>query len=646
LEGDPAEALVELPDGRLGTIPTDRLTVAEPPEGSAYIGDGTLASVGDMVGHTDAPGFHEIKSINADGSITVGHPDHEDSNQDMDPSTLTRTEEMHSDSVPELDRMAEEGTEEPPSEDAAKLPEHVRVQLQVAMRASSRADQTGSLEDHSIAGRELNTTLAQMLRAGMDAEDSRVVRVRELLGHHSAEMERLEGGNAPQGDEPEIPDHVVGIQEQFEQASQAAESTGDGQAYEAAVYLGGQLRERLVNAGFDEDGATISELDERIRRYREAAYGDEDEIIYEDVDEDYEYDPGDVDPGWDDEDDAEVEDPAPATATDADGHKLEVDDFIDVNGERMQISHINPNTGVITYVNPEARYPSPHVIHSSEVIFIDSTAVDGDSEGVTSEQFLPSGFDPANYSDWGDRAADIAASPGPRLELLQQALSGNDRQALKDAIHAAYNGPTGLGRIGAKVEFRTVSRMDTAVQLSGRITTPDGRHIGEITRTFHFDDINDFNRVTEVHNDYLTIDPSFQGQGIASDLYRNQENWFIRDGVDKVSILANIDVGGYAWARAGFDYKNQAEAMRHIGRLRARAEDAGYTEVATRLNTEFRLMENNPNYYPTPFELSRLGYTPGARTWPGKEIMLGTNWDAVKHLRPPQGESSEQRIAS
>ena len=55
-----------------------------------------------------------------------------------------------------------------------------------------------------------------------------------------------------------------------------------------------------------------------------------------------------------------------------------------------------------------------------------------------------------------------------------------------------------------------------------------------------------------VHNALLTIDENFQGQGFAERFYEQTESRLTEEGYRAVWVQANIDVGGYAWARRGF----------------------------------------------------------------------------------------------
>lgn len=90
--GDPASVRirVETVDGRSGWVPTDRVTMAVPPRGGAFLGDGSVGYVGAHVTHVDRPGTSVIKKIDPDnGAVTVGSPHDSSNDVEADPSTLT-----------------------------------------------------------------------------------------------------------------------------------------------------------------------------------------------------------------------------------------------------------------------------------------------------------------------------------------------------------------------------------------------------------------------------------------------------------------------------------------------------------------------------------------------------------------------------
>jgi hypothetical protein len=100
-----------------------------------------------------------------------------------------------------------------------------------------------------------------------------------------------------------------------------------------------------------------------------------------------------------------------------------------------------------------------------------------------------------------------------------------------------------------------------------------------------------------------------------------------RNGVTEMTLTANNDVGGYAWARAGFEFASPTarsgvamDAVKLVKRQRF--------DEATR--AEIRRVADNPTASPADFAM--IGWKPGATMWPGKEIMLRSQWDAVMRL--------------
>lgn len=69
---------------------------------------------------------------------------------------------------------------------------------------------------------------------------------------------------------------------------------------------------------------------------------------------------------------------------------------------------------------------------------------------------------------------------------------------------------------------------------------------GKIKSTFYFDE-------KRVHMDYYRLPESDQGHGIMKQVMAQQMQIWKDAGIEKVDLYANIDVGGHAWARYGFE---------------------------------------------------------------------------------------------
>lgn len=140
--------------------------------------------------------------------------------------------------------------------------------------------------------------------------------------------------------------------------------------------------------------------------------------------------------------------------------------------------------------------------------------------------------------------------------------------------------------------------------------------------------------------------------------------------MERLSLLADIDVGAFAWARAGFDYdwREGASAIDLDG-LSQRADEMlqqmvsdGTLDpvVAEDLWYDFedymrRMRDPNTDLRPTPLELALMGSDDptasesGIETWFGKQLLLGddedgrNHWYGVKEIPPAKPIDKKRR---
>lgn len=149
------------------------------------------------------------------------------------------------------------------------------------------------------------------------------------------------------------------------------------------------------------------------------------------------------------------------------------------------------------------------------------------------------------------------------------------------------------------------------------------------------------------HGD-LSLRPEVQGQGFAREFIGHVERWYREAGVTHVELFADIDVGGYAWARQGFDFKTSGDARKILRLLQLQTDRLGWNSlgipserIADQVAAARALLDRaertefgSPDY-PSAYEISQLGRWPGAgRTdrWIGKATLLGSGWNGVKPL--------------
>ncbi|HJU86275.1 MAG TPA: hypothetical protein VJ788_02775, partial [Gemmatimonadota bacterium] len=123
--------------------------------------------------------------------------------------------------------------------------------------------------------------------------------------------------------------------------------------------------------------------------------------------------------------------------------------------------------------------------------------------------------------------------------------------------------------------------------------------------------------------------------------------WYWRSGVSAITVHANIDVGGYTWARQGFGWNEWDQTSSGVMSLFRRFQ--AYASARDQVELWQATVRNNPDdpsVWPSPYEMAMFGYEdrepdprhPGKETWVGKRAMLTTDWYGRKP-RPEEGDA-------
>src|SRR5262249_23038879 len=92
------------------------------------------------------------------------------------------------------------------------------------------------------------------------------------------------------------------------------------------------------------------------------------------------------------------------------------------------------------------------------------------------------------------------------------------------------------------------------------------------------------NKGKDLNIGYAVLGPDLQGQGVMQDLMKGiLDIAALAPNLEKLSLNANIDVGGYAWARYGFEPDDPAKV---VGEIKGRIQD-----VLQRKTTKFDGLE-------------------------------------------------------
>jgi hypothetical protein len=234
-------------------------------------------------------------------------------------------------------------------------------------------------------------------------------------------------------------------------------------------------------------------------------------------------------------------------------------------------------------------------------------------------------------------------------ELLEHA---NDRQQTPELVERAdsvYGGHFAGLSVKVTHAYGGGKSKPDWLTVEGEIHDNAGRKVGNFERLL---DRDERGRRLVVHQS-LELDEHVRGQGFAEAWNREAEAWYRHNGFEYVELTANIDVGGYAWARAGYTWADDESRREIEGQLRKTMADYVYRVNVTEHDpakkqqlreqiaaTKALLARSEAAHRiedaPTPYEFSQVGRPAGASgrdaTWIGKEAMLGSEWEAVKWL--------------
>jgi len=234
--------------------------------------------------------------------------------------------------------------------------------------------------------------------------------------------------------------------------------------------------------------------------------------------------------------------------------------------------------------------------------------------------------------------ADKIETPADKAPARRK---GKPKLPDQQAVERAYTGEFGRFKTG-NVKARKLPNK-SVVLVSGDVFA-EGRSepVGQFSRYVRKERDGSLTAVHEL----LELHSDVQGQGFAEALNASLTDWYRANGISRIELSANIDVGGYAWARAGYDWKDGDAAAAIFERVQAVADRPDYPAIlparrkeqnrlALDLLTRMDPKNFGANDYPTPFEVSQLGRWPGAGKddwWAGKAILMGSDWEAVRQL--------------
>jgi hypothetical protein len=236
------------------------------------------------------------------------------------------------------------------------------------------------------------------------------------------------------------------------------------------------------------------------------------------------------------------------------------------------------------------------------------------------------------------------------LEWFSEDNFGEGLQDLSNKFSEVYDFTKSITLNGSNTKdtissaVTNVERAGNRLRVNGEVYNSKGENLGSFEREFYQDDDGSL----VVDHDLLSIeDPAYTGNGFGTDFHMRQENYYITHGVDKVYVHAALDVGGYMWAKMGFQWdENKSESSKaRIGdRIANFVDDTEYTDSQTSAilsNYRDRLYDTDTTNDPEPWEIHALrDNRPDKTSTVGKDILLGSNWFGVKYMTPTGRENN------
>jgi GNAT superfamily N-acetyltransferase len=183
----------------------------------------------------------------------------------------------------------------------------------------------------------------------------------------------------------------------------------------------------------------------------------------------------------------------------------------------------------------------------------------------------------------------------------------------------------------AEVKVFTVVFSPEVVKVQGDIFI-DGVKAGVWNRSIVLEE-------SDYHAEYssLKIKPEYQKMKLGTQLIKHFDSVMLATGITKVKMVANVDVGGYAWAKHGYDWDRDFTSDKAVtwiidGFERELRKNPQLSEKINGLLTQ--LKQPFHANYPTPLDVAMFDYENKDENglWLGKRVMLRSLWAAERNL--------------
>jgi hypothetical protein len=280
-----------------------------------------------------------------------------------------------------------------------------------------------------------------------------------------------------------------------------------------------------------------------------------------------------------------------------------------------------------------------------------------------------------SVTDHGGTERPVPPSDLPLNEDLQFMTKEEQREVFNN-LYNTFSFTAADGKTYTAEVSRNIKGFDSA-SVGGKILDPDGKTVGEFSRTYWSNDLENW-----VDHNLLRIDTDQRGLGIGRAFSDYSETAYKQMGIEEIHVEAGLTDGGYTWAKAGYDWSpdndfdyiqdhleykaqelmtsaNQFERYIATGAIsdedKKLVEEFGgisgmkdYAKMIDRIAIDMRKLEGLSGSdriaaveaLPKPFEIANIegpqisGPSFG-RSRPvsfGRYLLAGSGWDGVKKL--------------
>lgn len=255
-----------------------------------------------------------------------------------------------------------------------------------------------------------------------------------------------------------------------------------------------------------------------------------------------------------------------------------------------------------------------------------------------------------------DRTGKFSRTPGAH------SLSDIERGAKKAFSADLGNGYSSVGEIArmhtpkpARGFGGTQAPRPPYLNVEGQFIGPTGDVVGTWSREFRTGPNG-----LSVRHSGIEIDPEHQGYGIGTAFNAQMEQYYRDIGVSQVRLHANNEVGGYAWAAAGYDWDEEAVSSYGLygnvpDQIGSSLDDWEATAERWHLHPDdsekvrLQLQEMDAALqagWLKPSDVAAFGKEhtwteeregiDGIPMWPGKDLLLGSSWNGVRSIDQPE----------